>query len=103
MSNEFNENPFAKNTEVIPFSNGTEFMDWQESNCNKCVKYETESGKEEDAKCKLAFHLDLGTIIGNIPLWAAKDIGCKYNPLYQTCRLYGRCRQFYDGDDSMSF
>jgi hypothetical protein len=100
---EFNENPFLKDTPVIPFSNGSQFEDWQNHNCNNCVKYESESKKEEDAKCKLAFHLDLGTVIGTIPLWVAKDIGCKYDPLYQYCKLHERCRMFDDGDDSMPF
>lgn len=100
---EFNENPFKKDTPVIPFSNGTEYQYWNEKNCAKCRKYESESATEEDAKCKLAFHLDLGTISGDIPLWAAKEIGCTYNPLYQTANLSDKCRQFFSGNDDLPF
>jgi hypothetical protein len=96
---EFNENPFAKNTEVIPFSNGTEARVWQENNCENCINYETESENEDEANCKLAFHLDLGYISGNIPLWVAKEIGCKYDPLYGDTEINEKCRQFRDGSE----
>ena len=99
MSKPFNENPFAKNTEVEPFSNATEAQMWQENNCHKCINYESESQNEESAKCKLAFNLDLGYICGFIELWVAKDIGCTYNALYQTCNLDKKCRQFRAGDE----
>ena len=89
---EFNENPFGKDTPVTPFSNGSEYDYWHDHNCSECIMYESESKTEDDAKCKLAFHLDYGTISGEIPLWVAKEIGCKYNPLYQTCRLYQKCK-----------
>ena len=89
-----NENPFLRDTEVTPFSNGSDAMYWQSSNCHKCINYESESYKEEESKCKLAFHLDTGYIVGFIPLWVAKEIGCKYNPLYQTCEFYDKCRKF---------
>jgi len=97
MSKEFNENPFLKDTPVVPFSNGTESMVYSEMNCQKCINYESESEKEEDAKCKLAFHLDLGNISGDIPLWVAKEIGCDYNPLYGSVRLHKKCLKFSDG------
>lgn len=96
---EFNENPFLKDTPIIPFSNGSEFENWQHNNCHNCIKYEDESNNEESAKCKLAFHLDFGTISGTIPLWVAKDIGCDYNPLYQTCNLSKKCREKRKGDE----
>lgn len=96
---EFNENPFLKETPVVPFSNGTESMMWTSRNCGECLLYENESEKEEDAKCKLAFNLDLGTIIGTIPLWVAKEIGCQYNALYQSCSLFSNCRKKRIGDE----
>jgi len=96
---EFNENPFKKDTPITPFSNGTAAANWRAKNCEKCINYENESKTEEEAKCKLAFHLDLGTIIGTIPLWAAKEIGCEYNPLYGYCKLSGRCRKYRTGDE----
>lgn len=96
---EFNENPFKKDTPVVPFSNGSEFENWQDNNCSECINYENESDSEEKAKCKLAFHLDYGTILGTIPLWVAKGIGCEYNPLYQTCKLRSRCIEMRKGDE----
>jgi hypothetical protein len=96
---EFNENPFKKDTPVRSFSNSSEFEFWQENNCNECVNYENESESEENAKCKFAYHLDFGTILGTIPLWVAKGIGCNYNPLYQTCKLNSRCTEMRKGDE----
>jgi hypothetical protein len=96
---EFNENPFAKNTPVTPFSNGTEAECWHERNCDKCIKYENKSQCEEDAKCKPAYFLDLGFTLGTIPLWVAKEIGAKYDPLYQTVHLYSQCSEFRTGDE----
>lgn len=95
----FNENPFAKDTPVTPFSNGTEAQSWHECNCDKCIKYENQSESEEEAKCKLAYHVDMGFVLGTIPLWVAKDIGVRYDPMYQTGRLHSQCREFRTGDE----
>lgn len=89
----WNNNPFDKNTPVVPFSSGESYRQWKAANCNKCLNYESESTKEEDAKCKPAFYVDLGTITGDIPLWTAKEIGCEYDPLYQQCQLSNICRK----------
>jgi len=96
---DFNENPFLKDTPVVPFSNGTESMVYSEMNCERCIHYESQSRTEEEAKCKLAYHLDMGNILGNIPLWVAKEIGCDYEPLYGSVRLNTRCRKFRDGTE----
>ena len=95
----FNDNPFAKDTPVTPFSNGTEAQSWHECNCDKCIKYENQSESEEKAKCKLAYHIDYGFVLGTIPLWVAKEIGVRYDPLYQTGRLHSQCREFRTGDE----
>lgn len=29
-----------KNTNKMPFSNGTQFMSWKHQNCDQCEKYE---------------------------------------------------------------
>jgi hypothetical protein len=102
MSN-FNENPFLKDTPVSPFSNRTTAVDWMINNCDCCSKHETKSTKETDAKCKLSFRMCLGFATGKIPLWVAKEIGCKYNPLYQTVDLDKRCNCFDDGNESKPF
>ena len=99
MKKEFNENPFLKNTPVFPFSNGTEAMMFSERNCQRCIHYENESKNEDDAKCKLAYHLDMGYITGTIPLWVAKDIGCDYDPLYLSVKLISKCAKFTDGTE----
>ena len=93
----FNENPFKKDTPVVPFSNGTEAMVYSEMNCYQCINYESESTSEDEAKCKLAFNLDLGSISGDIPLWVAKELGCNYDPLYGTVKLFPKCSKFNDG------
>ena len=90
---EFNENPFLKETQVHVFSNSCEFDSWQTANCHDCVKYENESSDESEAKCKLAYHLDFGAILGTIPLWVCKEIGIRYDPLYQTGQISATCRQ----------
>ena len=96
---DFNENPFKKDAPVIPFTSGEAFRMWRGNNCENCVNYEEDSTTEEEAKCKLAFHIDFGVFKGTIPLWAAKEIGCKYDPLYGIARLSEHCRQFDDGNE----
>lgn len=94
----FNENPFFKNTPVIPFGqSGEAYRIWDGNNCGKCVKCNRDSTAPEDG-CELEFYISLGTISSEIPLWAAKEIGCEYDPLYQTVDLFDRCRRFDDGN-----
>lgn len=94
---EFNENPFARDTPVRTFSNGCEAMDWHGNNCSNCLKYDAESTSEEEAKCKFAYHLDIGFILGTIPLWVCKEIGIDYhNPLYQFGTFHSRCNHYED-------
>ena len=93
---EFNENPFKKDTQVSIFSNATEAEWWQTNNCHQCKKYECESQTEELAKCKLAFYIDMGFVVNTIPLWVAKEVGCKYDALYQTAELNKKCKQLQD-------
>ncbi len=80
-----------KTKNVIPFSNGTEADIWQSRNCFRCKYYESKSVNIEDAKCDLAFYLDLARGIGTIPLSIAQRIGCEdeqngFVKLYSTCR-----------------
>ena len=62
--------------DFIPFSNSTEAMVWQEMNCFKCENYESDSQDEDEAKCKLAFNIDIGLFLGTIPEKIADEIGC---------------------------
>ena len=98
---EFNENPFLKDTPVRCFSNGTDAEIWQHNNCDKCVRYETKSKTIDEAKCKLAFYVDLGWIEGSVPLWVAKEIGCEYDPLYLSCKFSNTCRNKTTGDTDL--
>lgn len=68
-------------------------------NCINCIKYDSNSTDKESDKCKLAYHLDMGNITGDIPLWVAKQIGYKYDPLYGHVRLDKTCREFRDGSE----
>lgn len=88
----FNENPFNKNTEVTCFSTGSEHADWMSNNCEKCDSF------EDDSKCKLSFHIGMSCIVGHIPLWVAKNIGVRYDPLYQRGNL-GECIEMRGIDD----
>lgn len=63
---------------IRPFSNGFEFDSWTTKNCDRCSKYENESTSIEDAGCKLAFYIDLGSVTdGTIPEHIASEFGCK--------------------------
>jgi hypothetical protein len=61
---------------IQPFSNGTEFMQWQDQNCNDCKCYENNSTERSKAKCKAAFDIDSASASdGYIPLSSAEFIG----------------------------
>lgn len=97
----FNENPFKKDTPVVPFGgSGETYRYWDAENCSKCINCERESQTEDDAKCKLEYYISLGTIAGTIPLWVAKEIGSKYNALYGYVDIEPKCRKFNDGSDT---
>ncbi len=65
-------------TKIHPFSNGTEYMFWHDRNCAQCSQYESTSRVRGNAKCKLAFDIDIATIgDGTISLSTANWIGYK--------------------------
>jgi len=87
----WNENPFARNTRVSIFSNGTEAESWCACNCDCCIRKN---------KCNLESAILSGWAgDGRIPLWVAKEIGCNYDPLYQQAQLSNQCRAFTTGDE----
>ncbi|MFB2891946.1 hypothetical protein ACE1CI_03265 [Aerosakkonemataceae cyanobacterium BLCC-F50] len=56
---------------ITPFSNGTEYHIWLESNCYKCCKYAADSISVEDGACEIELALsdacmDDGTIDNSI-------------------------------------
>ena len=89
--------------DFIPFSNGTEAMMWQEMNCFKCESYESDSQDEDEAKCKLAFNIDIGLFLGTIPENIVDDIGftnksTQWNEYRNEdnhfCKLCSKCNKF---------
>ncbi len=73
---------------ITPFSNGTEFMGWQDNNCMQCSQYESTSRIRGNAKCKLAFDIDYATVgDGTIPLSTAKWIGYSNDELKWNCNM----------------
>lgn len=76
---------------VMPFSNGTEFMRWQERNCLQCCRYSNVSSKRSNAKCKLAFDLDFACIDdGTISSKTANKIGLVGNYLKDKCNDFNK-------------
>lgn len=74
---------------ITPFSNGSEFESWQDQNCFNCCRYSNVSTKRNNAKCKLAFDLDIGCVTdGTISLNTATKIG------YDGVSLNVRCNDF---------
>lgn len=67
---------------VIPFSNGTQYMDWTERNCCRCVKGWRES---QGYKCDLEIALAKASVFhGRITEAIAKRIGLPGNELALT-------------------
>jgi len=98
-----------KDTEnIIPFSNGTEAMNWMESNCNRCTKaYFPKEGNWPSEKtlkqyvrigkyCKLQYHLDMGYLLGHIPSDIAQQIGMDEVGRMKHC-------MFFSDDDNDRF
>ena len=66
-----------KKTNIMPFSNGTEFMIWGSNNCGDCELYENTSTERSKARCKYAFDLDLAQGTGEIPIETLNFFGYK--------------------------
>jgi len=79
---------------IIPFSNGSEYDWWDNNNCSRCRNAGTRTATTEaGAKCKLEYHLSLGILIGEIPLWVANEIGIA--EMYSnSVSLESKCRKF---------
>ena len=92
--------------EMAPaFSSGTGGMNWYLNNCDRCTKaYLPKDGEYPSDKtmkqycrtgkeCKLKYHVDLGFILGEIPLCVADQIGHNNGFLKESCMM------FSDNDD----
>lgn len=76
---------------ITPFSNLTEFISWQNNNCNQCCRYSNVSVKRQNAKCKLAFDLDYACIDdGTISLETAEKIGMCCGQLSIRCNDFDK-------------
>jgi hypothetical protein len=61
-----------------PFSNGSQFMDWQESNCCRCKKYnvQPDTGLEREGDCTIMDALGLASITdGSVDESTARRMG----------------------------
>jgi len=75
----------TKEPHIVPFSNGTEFWNWRDNNCEICENNSNELRND----CKLKIAMELGAIgEGTIPLDTAQWIG--YNGL----ELNAKCNMF---------
>lgn len=80
---------------IIPFSRLTEFIYWKSNNCDKCLRYENRSTTADNAKCRLAFYLDLASVSdGTISLFTAQKIGIKGDSSGDYCTLNNQCNDF---------
>ena len=92
---------------IIPFSCGTEAMDWQYNNCDQCKRAykpkngndypdfdETEKLVSQGKECKLKYHIDYGFIIGEIPEYIGKQVG-----LSESGGLKDSCMMFIENND----
>lgn len=88
----------SKEEQVIPFSNGTEAMDWTDRNCEQCKNNPYRYG----GKCPVEENFALGFIEGSINLSTAEFIG--YTRLNREKNgtfvdLKSRCQKFIDRND----
>lgn len=69
------------------FSNGSAFTYWHIQNCDECTRYEYDSTKIENAGCKAAFEIDLGSFgSGEISDKAAEYVGFENNKINDICK-----------------
>lgn len=100
---------------IVPFSSGTQAMDWQYHNCDQCKRaYKPKKGEDgypdfdeteklvaQWRECKMKFYVDYGFVIGEIPEDIGKQIGLnERGGLKESCIMFiednGRG---WEGDD----
>lgn len=70
------------------FSNGSEFMHWQASNCAQCDKYECESTLRNEAGCVMAYDIDSAYVgSGKVSELTARLIGWRPGSLGKCPRV----------------
>ncbi len=99
---DFNDNPFARDTQVSIFTNN---IDWLSKNCKKCVKssecdiYKVIKKDEIEAIRNDNIPYDYIYDYFTLPLHLAKRMGINYtNPLYQIGEAKEVCVEFDSGE-----
>lgn len=84
-----------KETYIIPFSNGSEFWNWRENNCEICdsntCDYTNYDNADEPHKddCIFKIAMELGSISeGTIPLNTAEWVGYNGSVLNAKCNMF---------------
>lgn len=106
------ENKLFEKT-CIPFSSGTAYLMWEDSNCGNCVRSyvgdRSNMGSEETREmisrklyCKLEYFLELGACISDVPYKICEEIGIE-SEQQGTKDLYvilkSRCNRFSDNEN----
>lgn len=102
---DFNDNPFARDTQVSIFTNNTPIKDWLNRNCKKCKKssecdiYEVIKKDEIEVTINDNIPYDYVYDYFTLPLHLAKRMGIDYNnPLYQIGEAKEFCVEFDNGE-----
>lgn len=73
---------------VIPFSNGSEYMIWHGKNCEDCTLYENESTSPEDAGCIHAYWIDMADRVSEKTVIAVGGkVNGKFGIMPKHCKL----------------
>ena len=71
----------AVDKRISPFHCGTQYLDWQASNCERCKKWTPEPSQPDDWKCEIDEALFLGCMEdGTISRKIATRMGWKKGP-----------------------
>lgn len=102
---DFNDNPFARDTQVSIFTNNISIRDWLSKNCKKCVKssecdiYKVIKKDEIEVTRNDDIPYDYVYEYFTLPLHLAKRMGINYtNPLYQIGEAKEVCVEFDSGE-----
>ena len=99
---DFNDNPFARDTQVSIFANNISIRDWLSKNCKKCKK-SSECDiynviKKDEIPSSLFGYLYIYEHF-TLSLYLAKRMGINYNnPLYQIGEVKEICSEFDSGE-----
>ena len=87
----------SKEPMIVPFSNGTEAMDWYDRNCENCKHaYLPKDGEyprdktmrqyvRDGRECPMKYALDWAFVSSELPLEMARRMGYTSGPMPHTC------------------